>query len=222
MPDEHVGAADRGAGLRVAIVAAQFHEQLTRPLVDGAVEVLRAADVDERNITVAWTPGSFEIPVAALTLAQSGRYQAIICLGVVIRGETPHFDHVARAAARGIAEVGLRTGVPAIFGIVTADSIDQAVDRAGGRHGNRGADAARTALTMANLLPQLHRAQPQKVVRQSNIPPRHTVSRGVTRRGGPPRPPAGTGASVARPRTGVGVRRGRTPRPHRSFVGIPL
>lgn len=155
MSHEIVGATNRGAGRRFAIIAAQFHEQLTRPLVDGALETLRTARVADDDITVVWTPGSFELPTAAAVLAQSRRYDAIICLGVVIRGETPHFDYVAGEAARGIAEVGRTTGVPTIFGVVTADSLEQAVARAGGRHGNRGADAARTALAMADVMAQI-------------------------------------------------------------------
>ena len=159
---EIIGSTERGMGKRFAIVAAQFHDQLTRPLVDGALEVLRAAGVAERDITIVWVPGSFELPVAALRLAQSRRCDGIICLGVVIRGETPHFEHVAGEAARGIAEVGRSTGIPTIFGVVTAESIAQAVERAGGRHGNRGADAAKTALAMADVLTQLA-SDPQKV-----------------------------------------------------------
>jgi len=145
----------RQAGRRVALVVATFHEPLVQPLLDGALEVLRAAGVAERDLSVVKVPGAFELPVVALRLAQSRRFHSIICLGVVIRGETPHFDYVAGAAARGISDVALQTGVPTIFGVVTADSIEQAVERSGGRHGNRGADAARTALAMADVMKQL-------------------------------------------------------------------
>lgn len=139
----------------MAIVASQFHEELTRPLVEGARGVLRAAGVTDDNMLVVRTPGAFELPTVAMRLAQSKAWQAIVCLGVVIRGATPHFEYVAGEAARGIAEVGRQTGVPVIFGVVTADSLEQAVERAGGRHGNRGADAARTALAMADVMAQL-------------------------------------------------------------------
>ena len=155
MPSEISGATDRGAGQRFAIIAAQFHEPLVRPLIEGAAATLRAAHAAQDDIVVIRVPGAFELPTVAHAAAQSGQFHAIVCLGVVIRGETPHFDYVAKEAARGIAEVGRTTGIPTIFGVVTADSLDQAVERAGGRHGNRGADAARTALAMADVLQQL-------------------------------------------------------------------
>ena len=158
MPRELRGAVSDGVGRRFAIVAAQFHEPLMRPLVDGAVATLRAAHVADDDITVVWVPGSFELPTVAAEMARAGVHQAIICLGVVIRGDTPHFEYVAGEASRGIADVGRTTGIPTIFGVVTADTLAQAVERAGGRHGNRGADAAATALAMADVLAQLRRS----------------------------------------------------------------
>jgi len=140
-------------GLRFAIVVSRFNGAITQRLLEGAQDALRrhgAGDVD-----VAWVPGSFEIPLAARRLAQSGRYQAIICLGAVIRGETPHFEYVANAVSQGVARVGLETGVPTIFGVITADTVEQALDRAGLKAGNKGYDAALAAIEMANLLRRL-------------------------------------------------------------------
>ncbi len=140
------------ASRRFAIVAARFNERITTRLVDGATRALVARGVPEAGIDVHWVPGSFELPQAAAHLAASRRYAAIVCVGVVIRGQTPHFEHVAREAASGIRHVALTTGVPATFGVVTALSEEQAWDRAGGGAGNRGAEAAEAALEMAEFV----------------------------------------------------------------------
>jgi 6,7-dimethyl-8-ribityllumazine synthase len=135
-----------------AIIAARFNERITTRLVDGAVNALLAQGVPTRRIEVHWVPGSFELPQAALVLARTRRFAALVCLGVVIRGQTPHFEHVAREAASGIRHVALTTGVPATFGVITALTEEQAWARAGGTVGNRGAEAAEAALAMAELV----------------------------------------------------------------------
>lgn len=143
-----------GHGRRVAIVVSRFNESITERLLEGCVTTLRGHGVAESDVGVFPVPGAFEIPLVARRLAQQGRWHAIIALGCVIRGETPHFEHVASAASRGVAEVALQAGLPVIFGVVTAETSEQAIDRSGGKLGNRGADAARAALEMANLLAQ--------------------------------------------------------------------
>ena len=142
-----------GAGLRVAIVAARFNELVTAPLVDGALAGLAGAGVADDAITVVWVPGAFEIPLVAERLAAS--VDAVVCLGAVIRGETAHFDLVANEAARGIAAVSRRTGVPCIFEVLATDDLAQAQARAGGAHGNKGYEAAAAALEMVDVLRQL-------------------------------------------------------------------
>jgi 6,7-dimethyl-8-ribityllumazine synthase len=142
-------------GLRFAIVASRFNDLITRRLLSGALDALSRHGADEQQIDVAWVPGAFELPLVAQRLAQSESYDAVICLAAIIRGATPHFEYVAAEAAKGVAKVGLDTGVPTIYGIVTADSIEQAVERAGTKAGNRGADAARSAIEMANLMRSL-------------------------------------------------------------------
>jgi len=142
-------------GLRFAIVVSRFNEFITRRLLGGAMDALQRHGAQEAQIEVAWVPGSFEIPLAAQKLAASGRYDAVICLGAIIRGATPHFEFVASEAAKGIAQAAMQTGVPVIYGIVTADTIEQAVERAGTKAGNRGFDAAVSAIEMANLVSQL-------------------------------------------------------------------
>jgi 6,7-dimethyl-8-ribityllumazine synthase len=137
------------------VVAARFNEPITKRLVDGAVQALRDAGVAPKAVDVLWVPGSFELPQAASHLADNGRYAGIICLGVVIRGQTPHFEHVAREAATGIREVALRTGVPVTFGVITALTEEQAWHRAGGDVGNRGEEAAEAALEMAAFVRSL-------------------------------------------------------------------
>ena len=141
--------------LRFAIVAARFNERITLRLVAGALQALRAARLGPDAIEVHWVPGSFELPQAASHLAATGRYAGIVCVGVVIRGQTPHFEHVAREAASGIRQVALATGVPATFGLITALSEEQAWERAGGAVGNRGEEAAEAALQMADWIHQL-------------------------------------------------------------------
>ena len=149
-----------GAG-RFAVVAARFNEPITKRLVDGAVHALGAAGVGTNAVDVFWIPGSFELPQAASHLADTRRYAGIVCLGVVIRGQTPHFEHVAREAATGIREVALRTGVPVTFGVITALSEAQAWDRAGGEVGNRGEEAAEAALEMSGFIRSL-RSKPRR------------------------------------------------------------
>ena len=151
----YVGERD-GAGRRVGIVAARFNEIVSAKLVDGALAGLAEHGVPEETVDVAWVPGAFEIPLVASRLARSGRYDALICLGAVIRGETAHFDLVADQAARGIAQVGLETDVPVIFEVLATDDLSQAEARAGGVHGNKGWEAAEAALEMAWLLDRLH------------------------------------------------------------------
>jgi 6,7-dimethyl-8-ribityllumazine synthase len=142
-------------GRRVAVVVARFNEIVTRRLLEGALEGLRAHGVDDDDVDVAWVPGAFELPIVARRLAASGTHDAVICLGAVIRGETSHFDHVAGQAAAGIREAGVATGVPVIFGVLTTETLEQALARAGGDHGNKGWDSAAAALEMASLLEQL-------------------------------------------------------------------
>ena len=137
---------------RFAIVAARFNDIVTGKLLEGAVDTLVRLGAEEAAITVAWVPGAFEIPYAAQKLAVTGNYAAIICLGTVIRGQTPHFDFVAGQCAAGIAAVGRETGVPTVLGVLTTENLEQALDRAGGKMGNKGADAAQAAVEMANLL----------------------------------------------------------------------
>jgi len=149
-----VGVHD-GAGRRVAVVAARFNEIVTGKLVEGAIAGLAKHGVPGENVDVAWVPGAFEIPLVASRMARSGRYDAVICLGAVIRGETAHFELVANEAARGIAQVGVETGVPVIFEVLATDDLGQAESRAGGAHGNKGWEAAEAALEMAWLLDRL-------------------------------------------------------------------
>ncbi len=143
------------AGRRFAVVAARFNDFVTRRLVDGCVGTLLRHGVEDGDVTLAWVPGAFELPLAARTLAATGQYAAVVCLGAVIRGETNHYDLVCREAAAGIAAVSRDTGVPCIFGVVTTDTLEQAIHRAGSKSGNKGADAAMAALEMADLLPRL-------------------------------------------------------------------
>jgi 6,7-dimethyl-8-ribityllumazine synthase len=141
-----------GTDLKIGIVASRFNELLSTRLVDGALDALGRHDVDEEDMHVAWVPGSFEMPLVAKKMADSGAYDAVLALGVIIRGGTPHFDYVAAEASKGIAKSSLDSGVPVIFGVITADTIEQAVERAGTKSGNKGWDAALAAIEMANLL----------------------------------------------------------------------
>lgn len=142
-------------GQRIGIVAGRFNEFITSKLLGGAIDAFVRHGGDEQHVTVAWVPGAFEIPLTAQKMVESGRYDAVVCLGAVIRGATPHFDMVANEATKGVAQVGLRTGVPVIFGILTTDSIEQAVERAGTKAGNKGFEAVATAIEMINLLKQI-------------------------------------------------------------------
>lgn len=138
--------------IRIGIVAARFNEFITSKLLAGAVDGLVRHDVDEEKIEVAWVPGAFEIPLAASKMAKSGRYDAVICLGAVIRGSTSHYDYVCSEVSKGIASISLETGVPVMFGVLTTENIEQAIERAGTKAGNKGYDCALGALEMANLM----------------------------------------------------------------------
>ena len=140
---------------RFAIVASRFNEFIVSKLISGAEDTFVRHGVDTDDITLVWVPGAFELPLAAMKLAQSGKYSAIVCLGAVIRGSTSHYELVCSEAAKGIAQVGLKTGMPVTFGVVTTENIEQAIERAGTKAGNKGADAALTALELTNLMPQL-------------------------------------------------------------------
>ncbi|MDH5174565.1 MAG: 6,7-dimethyl-8-ribityllumazine synthase [Elusimicrobiota bacterium] len=142
-------------GKNFGIVVSRFNEFISQKLLDGALDVLRRHDADEDRIEIFWVPGSFEIPWAARKMALSKKYDAILCLGAVIRGDTPHFDYIASEVAKGIAQTSLSTGVPTLFGIITADNLEQAIERAGAKAGNKGAQAALSAIEMVNLLPMM-------------------------------------------------------------------
>jgi len=139
-------------GLRFGIVVSRFNEFITKKLLDGAMDAIARHGGSSDNVGIAWVPGTFEVPVVARKMADSGNYDAVICLGAVIRGATPHFDYIAAEVTKGVAQVGLLTGVPTIFGVITADTIEQAIERAGTKVGNKGFDAAEAAIEMANLL----------------------------------------------------------------------
>ena len=142
-------------GLRFAIVASRFNEFITSKLWEGALDMLRRHGAAEDAVDVAWVPGAFEIPLVAKKLAASGKYDAVICVGAVIRGATSHYDYVCSEVSKGVAQAGLSTGVPVIFGVVTTENIEQAVERAGTKAGNKGADGAMAAMEMANLLKKI-------------------------------------------------------------------
>lgn len=142
-------------GQRFAIAVSRFNEFITSKLLSGAVDTLKRHGCEDDNITCVHVPGAFELPFVAKKLAESGRFDAVICIGCVIRGQTPHFEYVAGEAAKGIAHVGLSTGVPTTFGVITADTLEQAIERAGAKSGNKGVDAAMCAIELVNLLRQL-------------------------------------------------------------------
>jgi len=142
-------------GKKFAVVASRFNDFITRKLLEGALDAINRHGGDEKNVEVVWVPGAFEVPLAASKLAKSNKFDAVICLGTVIRGSTPHFDYIASEVAKGIAQVGLATGVPVSFGIITADSLEQAIERVGAKQGNKGADAALSAIEMANVIAQI-------------------------------------------------------------------
>lgn len=137
------------------IVVSRFNEFVTQKLLDGCLDCLKRHNAAEDNITLAWVPGAFEIPYLALRMANSKKYDAVICLGTIIRGETPHFDYIANQVSRSIAQISLETGVPVIFGIITTDNLEQAIERAGTKAGNKGWDAALSAMEMADLFKKI-------------------------------------------------------------------
>jgi len=149
-PVVHEGSLN-GEAFRFAIVASRWNEFISGRLVEGSLNALERLGATEERVAVYRVPGAFEVPTLALRLARSGKFDAIICLGTIIRGQTPHFDYIANEVSRGVALAGLETGVPVVFGIVTADTVDQAIDRAGVKLGNKGFEAAMTAVELANL-----------------------------------------------------------------------
>jgi 6,7-dimethyl-8-ribityllumazine synthase len=155
--EEYEGKLD-ASGMRLAIVAARFNGDVTKLLLEGALDELADRGVEPDGVQVAWVPGAFEIPLAAKHLADSGELDAVICVGAVIRGDTPHFDYVAGECAAGISRVALDTGIPVALGVLTTDDLDQALARAGGAEGNKGAEAAATAMEMVALLRKLGKA----------------------------------------------------------------
>ena len=144
-----------GRGLRIGIVVARFNDFITSRLLEGAKAALARHGVRDQAVTVAWVPGSFEIPVISKKMAESGKYDAVVCLGAVIRGETDHYERVASEAAKGIASAGLASGVPVVFGVLTTDTVEQAINRAGGKQGNSGYTSGVAAIEMANLVRDL-------------------------------------------------------------------
>ncbi|MCI9417227.1 MAG: 6,7-dimethyl-8-ribityllumazine synthase [Eubacterium sp.] len=140
---------------RIGIVAARFNEFITSKLLGGALDGLKRHDMDEDNIDVAWVPGAFEIPLIAQKMAKSGKYDAVICLGAVIRGATTHYDYVCAEVSKGIAQISLQTGIPVMFGVLTTDNIEQAIERAGSKAGNKGFDCAAGAIEMINLIREI-------------------------------------------------------------------
>jgi len=144
-----------GQGLKFGIVVGRFNEFITNKLLGGALDALKRHGVDDNDVEIAWVPGAFEIPLVAKKMAGLKRYDAVICLGAIIRGATPHFDYVAAEVSKGVAKVGLDADLPVIFGVLTTDTIEQAIERAGTKAGNKGWDAASTALEMANLMKSL-------------------------------------------------------------------
>ena len=140
---------------KFGIVVSRFNEFLSSKLLEGAIDTLKQHGAQDNSIDIVWVPGSFEIPVIAQKVAKSKKYDSVICLGAVIRGETPHFDYIASEVAKGVSRVSLDTGVPCVFGIITADNLEQAIERTGTKHGNKGRDAALSAIEMANLLEKI-------------------------------------------------------------------
>jgi 6,7-dimethyl-8-ribityllumazine synthase len=154
MPNEFVG--DRqGAGHRFAVIVSRYNESISSKLLSGAVETLKANGVSDGDIDVVWVPGAWEIPVVADRLARTGHFDALVCLGAVIRGETTHDQHINRQVSNSLGDISLQYGVPVAFGVLTCNSVEQAVNRAGGSHGNKGEECASAALEMANLLKKL-------------------------------------------------------------------
>lgn len=145
----------KGDGLKFGLVVSRFNEFVSLRLLEGAMDCLRRHGVDDDDITVVWVPGAFDIPAVAKRMGDSGKFDAVVCLGAVIRGATPHFDIVAAEAAKGVAHAAMQTGVPTVFGVITADNLEQAIERAGSKSGNRGWDAARSGLELADLYSKL-------------------------------------------------------------------
>jgi len=145
-----------GKGLKFGLVISRFNEFITKKLLEGAEDALLRHDVNKDDIDVTWVPGAFEIPLIAKKLAQTKKYHAVICLGAVIRGGTPHFDYIATEVTKGIASVSLETGLPVIYGVITADTLEQAIERAGTKAGNKGFEAAMSAIEMANLVKNIN------------------------------------------------------------------
>ncbi len=146
-----------GEGLRFGLVVGRFNEFITNRLLSSALDALKRHGVSEQDVEIAWVPGAFEIPLVARKMVEKQRFNAVICLGAVIRGATPHFEYVAAEVSKGIARVGLETGVPVVYGVITADNIEQAIERAGTKAGNKGWNAAVTAIEMANLLKSIEK-----------------------------------------------------------------
>jgi len=142
-------------GLKTAIIVSRFNEFITSKLLGGSIDCLKRNNAEEKDITVVWVPGAFEIPSTAQRLAQSNKYDSIICLGAVIKGSTPHFDFVSSEVSKGVAQVGMNTSIPVVFGVITTDTIEQAIERAGTKSGNKGFDAALTAIELTNLYKQI-------------------------------------------------------------------
>jgi len=161
MPQELHGALQVGKEC-YGIVVSRFNDFITSRLLEGALDCLKRHGAQDSQVTVMWVPGSFEVPVAALRLAQSGKFDAVICLAAVIRGQTSHYEYVCQQITRGIGEVGLRTGVPTLFGVITADNLDEAVDRAGAKSGNKGFSAASAAIEMVQVLGQINEIKDKK------------------------------------------------------------
>lgn len=158
-----------GSTLNIAIVTARFNDFITSKLLEGAINCLERHQVPRTNIDEVWVPGAFELPLAALTLAETKKYDAVVCLGAVIRGSTTHYDYVCSETAKGISHASLKTGIPVIFGVITTETIEQAIERAGTKAGNKGWDAAMAAIEMGNLMPELW------AVQQAGSSPRQTV-----------------------------------------------
>lgn len=158
MPHETLEGKMTAEGLSFGIVVSRFNEIITKELLDGAIHALKRHGADENRITVAWVPGSFEIPVALKAMAQTGQYDGLVALGCVIRGATTHYDHIAAAVTSGLNSVALESGLPVAFGVLTVESIEQAIERAGSKAGNKGAEAALVAVEMASLLKQIKRS----------------------------------------------------------------
>jgi 6,7-dimethyl-8-ribityllumazine synthase len=157
----HIEGNLTAEGRSFGMVASRFNDFVVKALLEGALEAIRRHGGDPRDVDVAWVPGSYEIPVAAREMALSGRYDAVICLGAVIRGATAHFDYVAGGAANGISSAALETGIPVIFGVITTETIEQAIERAGTKLGNKGFEAAVSAMEMADLMPKIRERAPQ-------------------------------------------------------------